>query len=108
MNDTAEMLRLEGVSKSFPGVKALAGIDLSIRKGEVHALLGENGAGKSTLMKILGGIYQADEGRIFIEGSERKFAGYNDAIAAGIGIIFQEFSLIPYLNAVENIFSAAT
>ncbi|SDZ22597.1 monosaccharide ABC transporter ATP-binding protein, CUT2 family [Variovorax sp. YR266] len=104
MNDTAEMLRLEGVSKSFPGVKALAGIDLSIRKGEVHALLGENGAGKSTLMKILGGIYQADEGRIFIEGRERKFAGYNDAIAAGIGIIFQEFSLIPYLNAVENIF----
>jgi ribose transport system ATP-binding protein len=103
-HDNAEMLRLEGVSKSFPGVKALSGIDLSIRKGEVHALLGENGAGKSTLMKILGGIYQADEGRIFIEGSEQKFAGYNDAIAAGIGIIFQEFSLVPYLNAVENIF----
>ena len=98
------MLRLEGVSKRFPGVKALSGIDLSIRKGEVHALLGENGAGKSTLMKILGGIYQADEGRIFIEGSERSFAGYADAIAAGIGIIFQEFSLVPYLNAVENIF----
>ncbi|RSZ42434.1 MULTISPECIES: sugar ABC transporter ATP-binding protein [unclassified Variovorax] len=104
MEDTAEMLRLEGVSKSFPGVKALTGIDLSIRKGEVHALLGENGAGKSTLMKILGGIHQADEGRIFIEGSEHRFAGYNDAIAAGIGIIFQEFSLVPYLNAVENIF----
>ncbi|MET3462282.1 sugar ABC transporter ATP-binding protein [Variovorax atrisoli] len=104
MNDTAEMLRLEGISKSFPGVKALSGIDLSIRRGEVHALLGENGAGKSTLMKILGGIHQADEGRILIEGEERRFAGYNDAIAAGIGIIFQEFSLIPYLNAVENIF----
>ncbi|WP_395321227.1 sugar ABC transporter ATP-binding protein [Variovorax sp. UC74_104] len=104
MEDTAEMLRLEGVSKSFPGVKALSGIDLSIRRGEVHALLGENGAGKSTLMKILGGIHQADEGRILIEGEERRFAGYNDAIAAGIGIIFQEFSLIPYLNAVENIF----
>jgi len=104
MNDTAEILRLEGVSKSFPGVKALSGIDLSIRKGEVHALLGENGAGKSTLMKILGGIHQADEGRIFIDGGECRFAGYNDAIAAGIGIIFQEFSLVPYLNAVENIF----
>jgi len=104
MNDTAEILRLEGVSKSFPGVKALSGIDLSIRKGEVHALLGENGAGKSTLMKILGGIHQADEGRILIDGGECRFAGYNDAIAAGIGIIFQEFSLIPYLNAVENIF----
>ncbi|MDR6521450.1 ribose transport system ATP-binding protein [Variovorax paradoxus] len=104
MNDTAEMLRLEGVSKRFPGVKALSGIDLSIRRGEVHALLGENGAGKSTLMKILGGIHQADEGRILIEGEERRFAGYSDAIAAGIGIIFQEFSLIPYLTAVENIF----
>ena len=104
MNDTAEILRLEGVSKSFPGVKALSGIDLSIRKGEVHALLGENGAGKSTLMKILGGIHQADEGHIFIDGGECRFAGYNDAIAAGIGIIFQEFSLVPYLNAVENIF----
>jgi len=104
MNDTAEILRLEGVSKSFPGVKALSGIDLSIRKGEVHALLGENGAGKSTLMKILGGIHQADEGRILIDGGECRFAGYSDAIAAGIGIIFQEFSLIPYLNAVENIF----
>jgi ribose transport system ATP-binding protein len=104
MNTTNEVLRLEGVSKSFPGVKALSGIELSIDKGEVHALLGENGAGKSTLMKILCGIYQADEGRIYIEGSERKFAGYGDAIAAGVGIIFQEFSLIPYMNAVENIF----
>ncbi|MFM0501770.1 sugar ABC transporter ATP-binding protein [Paraburkholderia caffeinilytica] len=104
MNDTIEILRLESVSKSFPGVKALSRIDLSIRRGEVHALLGENGAGKSTLMKILCGIYQADEGRIYIEGTERKFAGYKDAIEAGIGIIFQEFSLIPYLTAVENIF----
>ncbi|WP_295954585.1 sugar ABC transporter ATP-binding protein [Rhodoferax sp.] len=99
-----EILRLEGVSKGFPGVKALQGINLSIRQGEVHALLGENGAGKSTLMKILCGIYQADEGRIFIDGQERKFAGYFDAIAAGVGIIFQEFSLIPYLTAAENIF----
>ncbi len=99
-----EILRLEGVSKRFPGVNALTGIDLSVRKGEVHALLGENGAGKSTLMKILGGIHQPDEGRIVIDGSARRFAGYNDAIAAGIGIVFQEFSLVPYLNAVENIF----
>ena len=99
-----EMLRLEGVSKRFPGVKALSNIDLSVRQGEVHALLGENGAGKSTLMKILGGIHQADEGRIVIDGTECRFAGYGDAIAAGIGIIFQEFSLVPYLNAVENIF----
>lgn len=104
MNDIDEVLSLEGVSKSFPGVKALSGIDLSIRRGEVHALLGENGAGKSTLMKVLCGIYQADEGRICVEGRERKFGSYKDAIAAGIGIVFQEFSLVPDLTAVENIF----
>ena len=99
-----EALRLEGISKSFPGVKALSGINLSINAGEVHALLGENGAGKSTLMKILCGIYRADQGRIFIGGTERKFSGYRDAIGAGVGVIFQEFSLVPYLNAVENMF----
>lgn len=104
MNDIDEVLSLEGVSKSFPGVRALSGIDLSIRRGEVHALLGENGAGKSTLMKVLCGIYQADEGRIRVEGRERKFGSYKDAIAAGIGIVFQEFSLVPDLTAVENIF----
>ena len=104
MTMNTEILRLENVSKGFPGVKALQGINLSIRQGEVHALLGENGAGKSTLMKILGGIYQADEGHIYLHGQKRRFAGYADAIAAGIGIIFQEFSLIPYLTAAENIF----
>ncbi|BCL74405.1 ribose import ATP-binding protein RbsA [Jeongeupia sp. HS-3] len=102
MNQT--ILTLEHISKSFPGVKALSDIHLSVNRGEVHALLGENGAGKSTLMKILCGIYQPDEGRIVFDGSERHFESYNDAIDAGIGIIFQEFSLIPDLNAVENIF----
>ncbi|AOY01658.1 sugar ABC transporter ATP-binding protein [Jeongeupia sp. USM3] len=98
------ILTLEHISKSFPGVKALQDIHLSVNRGEVHALLGENGAGKSTLMKILCGIHQPDEGRIVFDGAERHFERYNDAIAAGIGIIFQEFSLIPDLNAVENIF----
>ena len=98
------VLRLEQICKRFPGVNALTNIDLVVEKGEIHALLGENGAGKSTLMKILSGIYQPDEGRIFMEGEEQKFANYNEAVAAGVAIIFQEFSLIPDLNAVENIY----
>ena len=98
------VLRLEQISKRFPGVNALTNIDLSVGKGEIHALLGENGAGKSTLMKILSGIYQPDEGRILLDGEAREFANYNEAVAAGVSIIFQEFSLIPDLNAVENIY----
>ena len=98
------VLRLEQISKRFPGVNALTGIDLTLEKGEIHALLGENGAGKSTLMKILSGIYQPDDGRILIDGELSRFASYKEAVAAGVGIIFQEFSLIPYLDAVENIY----
>ncbi|MGB7191887.1 MAG: sugar ABC transporter ATP-binding protein [Collimonas pratensis] len=98
------ILTLEGISKKFGVVNALSDIDLSVASGEIHALLGENGAGKSTLMKILSGIHRPDRGRIVIDDQERRFDGYNDAIAAGIAIIFQEFNLIPYLNAVENIF----
>ena len=98
------ILKLDNITKSFPGVKALQGIHLEIARGEINALLGENGAGKSTLMKILCGIYQPDEGTITIDGDARHFTNYHDAVAAGVGIVFQEFSLIPYLNAVENIF----
>ena len=98
------LLKLDNITKSFPGVKALQGIHLEITRGEIHALLGENGAGKSTLMKILCGIYQPDEGTITIDGEVRHFTNYHDAVAAGVGIVFQEFSLIPYLNAVENMF----
>ncbi|APA66882.1 sugar ABC transporter ATP-binding protein [Janthinobacterium sp. 1_2014MBL_MicDiv] len=98
------ILQLQNITKGFPGVKALNDINLSIRQGEIHALLGENGAGKSTLMKILSGIYRPDAGSIVVDGLPCDFHSYNDAIAAGIAIIFQEFSLIPYLNAVENIF----
>ena len=88
------ILQLEQISKRFPGVNALTKIDLSVAEGEIHALLGENGAGKSTLMKILSGIYRPDEGRIVMQGTERHFASYNEAVAAGVAIIFQEFSLI--------------
>jgi ribose transport system ATP-binding protein len=102
--DIAPALTLRGVGKSFPGVRALQGIDLDVLPGEVHALLGENGAGKSTLMKILAGIYRPDEGEIGIGGQVRHFTGIRDAAAAGVGIVFQEFSLVPDLNAAENIF----
>lgn len=98
------MLEMRGIRKAFGPVKVLHGVDLEVRAGEVHALLGENGAGKSTMMKILCGILKADEGTIRIDGREQDFAHYDDAIAAGVGIVFQEFSLIPYLTAVENIF----
>lgn len=98
------VLRLNQISKSFHGIHALTKIDLVLERGEIHALLGENGAGKSTLMKILCGIHQPNEGQIFLEDKEQHFANYNQAVAAGIAIIFQEFSLIPDLDAVENIY----
>lgn len=100
------MLDLNGIKKSFGRIEVLHGVDLSVRGGEVHALLGENGAGKSTLMKILCGILQPSEGTIRVEGVEKTFADYDAAIEAGIGIVFQEFSLIPHLDAIENMFLA--
>ncbi len=98
------LLQLSGVAKRFPGVQALQDIDLEIAPGEIHALLGENGAGKSTLMKILCGIHAPDAGAIVLDGAPRRFAHYRDAVAAGIGIVFQEFSLVPALNAIDNLF----
>jgi len=100
------MLELRGIKKSFGRIEVLHGVDLTVRGGEVHALLGENGAGKSTLMKILCGILKPNEGTIRVDGELREFADYDEAIAAGIGIVFQEFSLIPHMNAVENMFLA--
>ncbi|MDP3342010.1 sugar ABC transporter ATP-binding protein [Frigidibacter sp.] len=100
------MLELTGIRKSFGRIEVLHGVDLHVRAGEVHALLGENGAGKSTLMKIVSGIIQPSEGQIMVDDEPRRFANYDEAIAAGIGIVFQEFSLIPYLTAVENMFLA--
>ncbi|MFJ3056414.1 sugar ABC transporter ATP-binding protein [Herbaspirillum sp. NPDC087042] len=100
------MLQLTGIKKNFGPVTVLRGVDLQVSAGEVHALLGENGAGKSTLMKILCGIVTPDAGEIRIGGEDRRFASYNEAIAAGVGVVFQEFSLIPYLDAVDNMFLA--
>ena len=95
---------MRGIDKSFPGVNALRGVNLSLRSGEVLALLGENGAGKSTLMKVLGGAHRADAGVIEIEARETVFHSPHDSRRAGIAIIYQEFNLIPALTAWENIF----
>ncbi len=102
----AALVRLEQVTKRFPGVKALDGVDLEIRSGEILALVGENGAGKSTLMKILSGAYPAGsfEGRVRIDGEERAFRSPLDAERAGIAIIHQELSGFPHLTVAENLF----
>lgn len=97
-------LQMSHITKRFPGVLALSNVDFALRKGEVHALLGENGAGKSTLMKILSGVYQPDEGDIIFEGQPVTFANPLSAQNAGITIIHQEFNLFPELTVEENIF----
>src|SRR5699024_2956941 len=86
------------------GVKALDKVNLQLRPGEVHSILGENGAGKSTLIKVLGGIYEEDEGKIFINGNEVKISSVQDAQKYGISIIHQELVLVPHLSIAENVF----
>ncbi|MDR0550900.1 MAG: sugar ABC transporter ATP-binding protein [Spirochaetaceae bacterium] len=98
------LLEMKHITKHFPGVQALSDVSLELRAGEVHALLGENGAGKSTLMKILGGIYPADSGAIFIEGKKAVINSVQDAQSYGISIIHQELALVPDMSAAENIF----
>lgn len=97
-------LQMNNITKRFPGVVALSNVGFTLRRGEVHALLGENGAGKSTLMKILSGVYQPDEGEIIFEGKSVKFASPLEAQLLGITIIHQEFNLFPDLTVEENIF----
>src|SRR5512147_2663496 len=98
------LLEMKGIGKTFPGVKALEGVNLTIREGQVHALLGENGAGKSTLIKILSGAYAKDEGQIFFEEKPVEIRGPHDAQALGISTIYQEFNLARDLTVAENIF----
>ncbi len=98
------ILKLEGISKSFPGVRALADISFDVRPGEVHALLGENGAGKSTLIKIMSGVYQPDAGTLSLDGKPNTFDSPQEAQAAGIATIYQELLLFPELTVAENIF----
>jgi ribose transport system ATP-binding protein len=99
-----QLLTIEGVTKSFPGVRALDGVHLDLDRGEVLALVGENGAGKSTLMKILSGIYTADAGRILIDGEEVQIDGPKDAQRRGISIIHQEMNLMPHLTVAQNVY----
>ena len=98
------VLSLEGVAKSFPGVRALDGVRFDVRAGEVHALLGENGAGKSTLIKIMSGVHEPDAGTLLLDGRPVRFARPQDAQRAGIATIYQELLLFPELSVAENIF----
>lgn len=102
--ERAVLLEMKHVNKLFPGVRALDDVHLEVQAGEVHALLGENGAGKSTLIKILGGIYQADAGEIYIEGMQQNIADVNIAHKIGISVLHQELALAPDMTVAENIF----
>lgn len=100
------ILEAKGISKAFSGVLALNNIDLKVRRGEIHSIIGENGAGKSTLMKIFSGVYQPDAGSLIVDCKEIGASGFktvNDALKAGISIIFQEFNLMPELTVAESI-----
>lgn len=104
MADEKLLLQMTGIDKSFPGVHALQNVQFDLRRGEVHALLGENGAGKSTLIKILGGIYQKDKGEILVNGEKVTINSVEDARKAGVSIIHQELVLVPWLSIAENMF----
>src|SRR6478752_5279810 len=100
------ILEMRNITKKFPGVKALENVNLKVRQGEIHALVGENGAGKSTLMKVLSGVYPAGSysGDILYEGDVRQFKTIKDSEEIGIIIIHQELALVPLLSIAENIF----
>jgi len=99
------ILQLRGITKTFPGVRALDHVDFGLRCGEVHALVGENGAGKSTLMHIVGGIYRPDTGQIVLDGRPVRFRSAHDAALCGISVVFQDLSLMGNLSVAENIFA---
>lgn len=98
------LLEMRGITKIFPGVRALREVDFDLRPGEVHVLVGENGAGKSTLIKILSGVYRSDGGTIRIAGADVRLTSPRDAQARGISTVYQEFNLVPQLSVGENIY----
>lgn len=98
------LLKMEGISKSFPGVKALDNVDFALRKGEIHAIVGENGAGKSTLIKVITGVYEEDAGRIALNGRPIHFKSPKEAQDMGIGTVYQEIALCLNLTVAENMF----
>ncbi|GAA4418455.1 sugar ABC transporter ATP-binding protein [Georgenia halophila] len=97
------LVRMRGVTKIFTGTRVLSDVDVDLRRGEIHALMGENGAGKSTLMKILGGVHQRDAGVIEVDGQQVSFASPGQAIAAGVAMIHQELSTVPEMSVAENL-----
>src|SRR5437879_12886490 len=103
MSDQQLAVEMRGITKQFPGVLANNHVDLSVRTGEIHALVGENGAGKSTLMNILYGLIRPDSGEILINGKPVHMAGPPDASSLGIGMVHQHFMLIPAFSVGENI-----
>ena len=98
------VLELNGITKLFPGVKALDNVDFRLKRGEIHALMGENGAGKSTLIKIVTGVHQPDAGEIFLYGKKVTLKSPRDAAHAGISAIYQHVTAYPHLTVTENIF----
>src|SRR5215213_8543104 len=100
----AELLEMRGVSKVFPGVRALDGVDFTVRRGEIHALMGENGAGKSTLIKVLTGANQRDGGTVLLDGQPIRPRSPKDAQRVGISTVYQEVNLVPNLSVAENLF----
>lgn len=103
MEEKIKQLRIEHITKRFPGVLATDDVSLTVDEGEILALVGENGAGKTTLMNILMGIYQQDEGRIYINGKEVRFRGPEDAFKAGLGMVHQQYMLVPDMTVTENV-----
>ena len=99
-----KVLEMQGICKSFPGVRALHNVDFALRRGEVHALMGENGAGKSTLVKVMTGVYEKDAGQITIEGKAIHFKSPQEAQNSGIGTVYQEITLCPNLTVADNMF----
>ena len=101
---TQALLQMTGIVKDFPGVRALSGVDLDVRAGEVHCLVGQNGAGKSTLIKVLSGFHQPDEGTLVWDGQETSFSTPAKAIEHGVATIYQELDLVEHLDVTENVF----
>src|SRR5580765_7112905 len=97
------LVEIRGLTRSFPGVKALVNVDFTVRAGEVHALMGENGAGKSTLIKVLTGVYRRNAGEMLLEGNPIDPHSPQEAQALGISTVYQEVNLIPFLSVAENI-----
>jgi len=108
MNTLDHVVQMRSISKRFPGVIANDQVDFDLRKGEVHALLGENGAGKSTLMNVLAGLYRAESGSIFVQDKQVNFGSPREAIDAGIGMVHQHFMLVPSQSVTENILLGLT